>query len=306
MLTHNKDLNIEPSVMTHQQALDAARAMGIDMLDAQLLLLHALGRSSHERAWLLAHDTDSMLQDEQDQYMALLQRRAIGVPVAYLTGVKEFYGLPFTVDRRVLVPRPETETLVEWANELIVAKGENKASLRVLDLGTGSGVLAITLKHLQPELGMTAVDQSEQALSVASLNASELLVEGGGIRFLQGSWFSPVEGESFDLIVSNPPYIAEHDEHLQALEHEPIEALASGCDGLADIRRIIAQAGGHLQSGAWLLIEHGYDQAENVQQLLLEAGFSDVQTRKDLSVLQGRAGKHPYNDVSLLEQPIFL
>ena len=275
----------EQMVMTHQQALDAAKAMGIDLLDAQLLLLHALGRSLHERAWLLVHDTDPMLQDEQNQYIALLERRTIGVPVAYLTGVKEFYGLPFTVDRRVLVPRPDTETLVEWASELMTAsaKKEKAELFRVLDLGTGSGILAVTLEHLHPFVEMTAVDKSDAALSVAALNAADLLPPGQSIRFLQGEWFAPLEGERFDLIVSNPPYIAEHDEHLSALVYEPIEALASGQDGLDDIRKIIQQTPQHLLPGGWLLLEHGYDQAARVRELLKQAGFSDVQTRQDLA-----------------------
>lgn len=278
----------EQAVMTHQQALDAAKAMGIDMLDAQLLLLHALGRSSHERAWLLAHNRDRMLEDEQNHYLALLERRAIGVPVAYLTGVKEFYGLPFSVDKRVLVPRPETEALVEWAGELIDSSKSD--SLAVLDLGTGSGILAITLKHLHPAIEVKAVDKSEQALSVAALNSSDLLPQNQSIRFLQGEWFSPLDDEKFDLIVSNPPYVAEHDAHLQALEHEPIEALTSGADGLIDIRIIVRQAGEHLFSGGWLLLEHGYDQASQVRKLLEDAGFIDVQTRQDLSGIERMTG----------------
>ena len=278
-------IQTEQAVMTHQQALDAAKAMGIDLLDAQLLLLHALGRSLHERAWLLAHDADQILQDEQNQYMALLQRRVIGVPVAYLTGVKEFYGLRFTVDKRVLVPRSDTETLVEWASERISCQAQKKGvfSPSVLDLGTGSGILAIMLKHLHHFSKVTAVDKSEAALSVAALNAADLLSDGQSIRFLQGRWFSPLGGEKFDLIVSNPPYIAEHDEHLNALVHEPIEALISGQDGLDDIRDIVQRAGQYLLPRGWLLLEHGYDQADRVRTLLKQAGFTDVQTRQDLS-----------------------
>ncbi|MGL4667306.1 MAG: peptide chain release factor N(5)-glutamine methyltransferase [Saezia sp.] len=285
---HQNHQQSEQAAMTHQQALNAAKAMGIDMLDAQLLLLHALGRSLHERAWLLAHDTDQMLPEEQQQYIALLQRRAIGVPVAYLTGVKEFYGLPFTVDKRVLVPRPETEMLVDWAAELV--ESSKTEALNVLDLGTGSGILAITLKHLHPALEVTAVDKSEHALSVAVLNASDLLPQNQSIRFLQGEWFSPLNHEKFDLIVSNPPYVAEHDEHLQALEHEPIEALTSGLDGLNDIKTIVQQAGKHLSPGGWLLLEHGYDQASQVRTLLEEAGFAHVQTRHDLSRIERMTG----------------
>lgn len=271
--------SLPEQVMNVRQALDAARAMGIDQLDAQLLLLFALGRSSRERAWLLAHDEDTMLKDEQNQYMALLQRRAIGVPLAYLTGEKEFYGLNFSVDRRVLVPRPETELLVDWALQLLPAS----STARVLDLGTGSGILAVTLQHERPELEVTAVDACQEALTVATLNSNELLPPESHIRLLLGDWFAPVANEKFDLIVSNPPYVAAGDVHLQALSHEPQHALVSGDDGLDDIRRIIAQAAAHLLPQGWLLLEHGYDQAEKVQTLLESAGFQNVETRKDLA-----------------------
>lgn len=270
--------------MTHQQALDAAKAMGIDMLDAQLLLLHALGRSVHDRAWLLAHNTDSLFPDIQDQYIALLQRRAIGVPVAYLTGIKEFYGLPFTVDKRVLIPRPETETLIDWARELIPTQDSaQRAPFKLLDLGTGSGILAITIKHLFPFISITATDQSEQALDVASLNAADLLPKKESILFLQGGWFTPVKTETFNLIISNPPYILENDEHLTALTHEPLDALVSGVDGLKDLRHIIEHAPAHIIPGGWLLLEHGYNQSEQVQELLHQTGFSKIQTRPDLA-----------------------
>lgn len=275
-------LKVQP--MNVQQAIDAAKAMGIDQLDAQLLLLFALGRTSRERAWLLAHDKDLLLQDEQNQYMALLQRRAIGVPVAYLTGEKEFYGRRFSVDKRVLIPRPDTETLVDWAKGLLPAQdGMSDSPIKVLDLGTGSGILAIILKSLLPQtLDVTAVDVSTDALHVAALNASEVLPAQQNIRFLQGSWFEAVADEKFDLIVSNPPYIAQEDPHLDALSHEPHSALVSGVDGLDDIRVIIGSAKRYLSPGGWILIEHGYDQAQAVQALFTKAGFTEVQTRQDL------------------------
>lgn len=282
--------------MTVQQALDAARAIGIEPLDAQLLLLFALGRSSRERAWLLAHDTDPILKDVQNNFMALAQRRAIGVPLAYLTGEKEFYGLSFTVDRRVLVPRPETELLIEWALELLagLVKTDSNVPARVLDLGTGSGILAITLKHLLPELNVTATDISSDALTVATLNASDLLPPTSTVKQLQGRWFEPLSeknnAEPFNLIVSNPPYIAQGDEHLCALSHEPHCALVSGVDGLDDIRLIVTQAPKYLAHGAWLLLEHGYNQGQAVQELLQTAGFHDVQTRKDLAGLDRATG----------------
>lgn len=281
-------------VMNNRQALDAARAMGIDALDAQLLLLFALGRSPRERAWLLAHDTDTMLKDEQDQFIALLQRRAIGVPVAYLTGEKEFYGQSFSVDRRVLVPRPETELLVDWASEILGSEeGRQQAGekpLRILDLGTGSGILAIILKQRFLQLDVTATDVCPDALTVATLNAADLLPEGATVRLCQGRWFEPVAQEKFDLVVSNPPYIAQDDSHLVALAHEPQIALVSGSDGLDDIRTIIANAGQHLNAGGWLLLEHGYDQAHAVRQLLEHAGFAQVETRKDLAGIERVTG----------------
>lgn len=270
--------------MNIKQALASAQAMGIDQLDAQLLLLFALGRTSRERAWLLAHDDETILPDEQSQFMALMQRRAIGVPVAYLIGEKEFYGLSFTVDRRVLVPRPETELLVEWALELLDAHAD-RAGQKVLDLGTGSGIIAVTLKHERPSLEVTAIDISEEALHVAKLNANELLEAGQSIHFLHGQWFAPLAGgsEKFNLIVSNPPYIAQADEHLKNLAQEPQQALVSGIDGLDDIRLIIAGAKKYLLAGGYLMFEHGYDQAAAVQALLREAGFQNVTTRQDLA-----------------------
>ena len=277
--THNPE-----QAMTIKQALSSAHAMGIDQLDAQLLLLFALGRTSRERAWLLAHDNDSILPDEQNQFLALMQRRAIGVPVAYLIGEKEFYGLPFTVDKRVLIPRPETELLVEWALELIDA---DPTKQKILDLGTGSGILAVTLKHERPALEVTAVDISEEALIVAKLNASALLPAGQQIRFLHGKWFSPLfnetEAEKFNLIISNPPYIAAEDEHLKALTNEPQNALVSGSDGLDDIRQIISEAKRHLLPESCLMLEHGYNQASAVQALMKTAGFQNIETRPDLA-----------------------
>lgn len=276
-------------VMNVKQALSSAQAMGIDQLDAQLLLLFALGRTSRERAWLLAHDDETMLSDEQNQFLALMQRRAIGVPVAYLIGEKEFYGLPFSVDRRVLVPRPDTELLVDWALELLGTEPENQ---KVLDLGTGSGILAVTLKHERPSLNVTAIDTSEDALTVAKLNANELLPTGQDIRFLQGEWFKPLTNstdltsEQFNLIVSNPPYIADDDEHLSALTNEPQQALVSGSDGLDDIRQIISEAKAHLYPEGYLMLEHGYDQATAVQQLMKEAGFQKVESRQDLAGIE--------------------
>lgn len=287
------NMDTSPQAMTVKQALASAHPMGIEPLDAQLLLLFALGRTSRERAWLLAHDEDTILPDEQNQFLALMQRRAIGVPIAYLTGEKEFYGQPFTVDKRVLVPRPETELLVDWALELIDQQPKNTQQ-NLLDLGTGSGIIAVTLKRQCPDLHVTAIDSSHDALIVAQLNASDLLPPGQSIRFLQGHWYSPLQQEQFDFIVSNPPYIAQNDTHLEALTHEPQQALISGDDGLDDIRQIIEQSKKYLRHGGHLMIEHGYDQAQITQQLMVSAGLTMVETRNDLAgIARATKGTNP-------------
>ncbi|WP_026437547.1 peptide chain release factor N(5)-glutamine methyltransferase [Acidovorax sp. JHL-9] len=260
---------------TLAQALDQARTLGLERIDAQLLLLHALARPDAGRAWLLAHDTDALDPAVHAQFLALCQRRTAGEPVAYLTGRKEFYGLPLQVDARVLDPRPDTETLVDWALEVIT----RLPAPSVLDLGTGSGAIALALQHQCPTTQVLAVDASADALAVAQANAQRLALP---VRFLQGHWLAAVQGR-FEAIVSNPPYIAAADPHLAALTHEPLQALASGADGLDDIRTIIAQAPAHLQPGGWLLLEHGHDQAGAVRALLQAQGFAQVQSRNDLA-----------------------
>ena len=260
---------------TLAQALNQAHTLGLARIDAQLLLLHALGRPDAGRAWLLAHDTDAMEETVHTQFIALCQRRAAGEPVAYLTGRKEFYGLPLQVDARVLDPRPDTETLVDWALEVMAPL----ASPRVVDLGTGSGAIALALQSQRTDAQVLAVDASTDALAVAQANGKRL---GLPVRFQAANWLAGVEG-MFDAIVSNPPYIASADPHLAALTHEPLQALASGSDGLDDIRTIVAQAPNHLRAGGWLLLEHGYDQAEAVQALLQAQGFRQVQSRTDLA-----------------------
>lgn len=259
---------------TLAQALAQAHTLGLARIDAQLLLLHTLARPDAGRAWLLAHDTDAMDETAHGQFMALCQRRLAGEPVAYLTGRKEFYGLPLQVDARVLDPRPDTETLVDWALELIAPL----ASPRVVDLGTGSGAIALALQSQRADAQVLAVDASADALAVAQANGARL---GLPVQFQPANWLTGVEG-LFDAIVSNP-YIPSADPHLAALTHEPLQALASGADGLDDIRTIIAQAPAHLQPGGWLLLEHGYDQADAVQALLAAQGFAQVQSRNDLA-----------------------
>ncbi len=244
-----------PKPSTVAQALAAAIALGIDRLDAQLLLLHALGRAPHDRAWLLAHDTDALRDEAWSALSTQLSRRLAGEPVAYLLGEKEFHGLDLRVDARVLVPRPDTETLVEWALECL----EGHAAPRVLDLGTGSGAIALALQHARADAQVDAVDTSADALAVAQANAQRL---GLPVRFALANWLDGAE-TGYAVIASNPPYIAANDPHLPALRHEPVSALVAGTDGLDDIRQIVRHAPAHLAEGGWLLLEHGHDQAAN-------------------------------------------
>ena len=252
-----------------------------------MLLLHTLGRNVHDRAWLLLHDSETLAPAAFAQFMAVCQRRMAGEPVAYITGSKDFFGLNLMVDARVLDPRADTETLVDWALQTI----EGTAMPQVLDLGTGSGAIALALAHARPDAQVTAVDASADALAVAQGNADRL---GLPIRFVQGNWLetSPPLPGNFDLIVSNPPYIPDADPHLAALTHEPRAALASGVDGLDDIRRIVASAPAHLRFGGWLLLEHGHDQAMAVRGLLRQRGFSQPQSRQDLAGIERCSGGH--------------
>lgn len=261
-------------------ALALARSEGLDRLDAELLLLHALGRPD-DRAWLRAHDGDALPPGPQHAFAALCQRRLQGEPVAYLVGRKEFFGLSLTVDARVLVPRPDTETLVEWALSLDLPGAQT-----VADLGTGSGAIALALRQARPDWTVWAIDASADALAVASENAQRL---GLTLHLHQGCWLEGLPGP-LDLIVSNPPYIAEGDAHLPALRHEPRSALVAGADGLADLRIIVREASARLSPGGWLLLEHGHDQAAAVRQLLQEAGFSAAQSRRDLAGIERCSG----------------
>ncbi|MHB9119570.1 MAG: peptide chain release factor N(5)-glutamine methyltransferase [Burkholderiales bacterium] len=254
-------------------------------LEAQILLGHALGKP---RAWLLGHDTDTLSGKPLETFQTLLARRQKGEPIAYITGEREFFSLNFKVSPAVLIPRPETELLVELALEKIPADSD----FRVLDLGTGSGAIAVSLAKQRPLARITAADRSAAALAVAAENARLHMTPQ--VRWVQSDWFSALEGEKFDLIVSNPPYIACGDAHLRQgdLVYEPASALVSGSDGLDDIRRILAQAPLHLSSdggagglepGAWLLFEHGYDQAPACRALLSAAGFTGVFSANDLA-----------------------
>ena len=285
-------------ILTVAQAQQHCTALGLATLDAQLLLLHALGRAPHERAWLLAHDTDALPAGVFESLAKAAQRRCDGEPLAYITGHKAFYGLDLLVDARVLVPRPDTETLVDWALEVVPcraatesptqrpAQATGEAAPRVLDLGTGSGAIALALKSQRPAWQLEAVDASADALAVARSNAQRLGLE---VEFRRGVWLEDTEGV-FDAIVSNPPYIREDDDHLPALRFEPRQALTAGADGLDDIRTIITAARSHLRDGGWLLLEHGYDQAPAVRSLLADAGYTQVQSRKDLAGIERCSG----------------
>ena len=269
---------------TLAHALAAAAALGLERLDAQLLLLHALGRAHDERAWLLAHHTDRLDAHREAAFFHMCTRRAAGEPLAYIVGRKEFFGLDLMVDRRVLVPRPETETLVEWA--LAVLPVTPNDSPLVVDLGTGSGAIALAIKKSRPDARVEATDASADALAVAAANAQALSLE---VLFRRGSWLADAFGP-YDLIVGNPPYVAQGDPHLDALAHEPLDALAAGPEGLHDIRTIVEQAPDRLARGGWLLLEHGWDQAAAVRRLLGEAGFRSVASRRDLAGIERCSG----------------
>ena len=260
-------------------ALRWATSAGIDRLDGQLLLLHAVGRPNHDRSWLVAHDDQRLQASEVGAFEALVTRRLAGEPLAYIVGVKEFFGLSFGVSNAVLIPRPDTETLVQWALQTINALETDTSTPHLLDLGTGSGAIALAIKSQAPQCLVTAVDASPTALAQAALNGQQL---GLDVNWRQSDWFASVDHRSFDVIVSNPPYIAANDPHLRDLRHEPLSALTSGADGLDDLRHIVARSGPYLREGGWLLLEHGYDQADRVAGLLNAAGFTAIGHQADL------------------------
>ena len=261
--------------MTVAEALAQARTLGLERLDAQMLLARALRQP---RAWLIAHD-DTPLSAVQQQHFAVdCRRRAEGEPLAYLLGEREFHGLLLQVSPAVLVPRPDTETLVDWALELLASMPTQAPA--VADLGTGSGAIALALKHAQPLARVCAVELSAPALAVAHANAERL---GLQVEWLAGSWWQPLRGRRFDMVLSNPPYVPEGDPHLPALRHEPLLALSPGGDGLSALREIVQGAPAQLADGGWLLVEHGYDQADAVCNMLRHSNFNSIATRTDLA-----------------------
>ena len=267
--------------MTHPpsvaQALQGLRAQGLSSLTAQRLLLRALGEPLEARAWLLSHDHHVLPTHQRLALQAMAARVAQGEPLAYVLGEAGFWDLTLRVTNAVLIPRPDTETLAEWA----LARCPSHLSMRVADMGTGSGALALTLAQQRPQAQVWAVERSPTAMAVAQFNANAL---GLPLRWALGHWWDALPDTlRFDLVVSNPPYIAQGDSHLAALSAEPVAALVAGHDGLDDIRRIVAGARPRLRAGAWLLLEHGHDQAQAVANLLQAQGFHSVTTRHDMA-----------------------
>jgi release factor glutamine methyltransferase len=268
--------------MTTVAAALAAAQAKLPGSEARLLLGHVLDRAT---AWLIAHNDEALDEEALLAFASLVARRAGGEPVAYLVGHREFFGREFAVSPAVLIPRPETELLVEITLARVGADG----TAAILDLGTGSGCLAITLALELPKARVTAVDASAAALAVARQNAEH---HDARLRLLQSDWFDALPGERFDVIVANPPYIAAADPHLSTgdLRHEPRTALSSGADGLEALRRIVAGAPAHLAAGGVLLLEHGYDQGAAVGDLLETAELGAIEQHRDLAGIVRASG----------------
>lgn len=255
--------------------------VALPQLEVRMLLGHAIGLS---RVQLITQSGRPLNVEEVQRLNEFCTRRITGEPIAYLIGEREFFGLPLRVDPAVLIPRPETELLVELAMQHLPQGG------RVLDMGTGSGAIAIAIAHTRPDAVVTALDVSEAALAVAHTNARNNNVN---VRLLHSDWFSALNGdEHFDLIVSNPPYIVAGDTHLSEgdLRFEPVDALTDHADGLSALRTISKHAAAYLERNGWLLMEHGYDQAAAVRQLLIDKGFEEVQSWKDLAGIERVSG----------------
>jgi release factor glutamine methyltransferase len=265
-----------------QQLLTAGRMrLGNDAaarLDAEVLLAHVLRRS---RSALIAEAERPVSAPEAERFHALIARRHAGEPVAYLTGEREFWSLPLSVDPAVLIPRAETELVVERALALLPAPPARTALVRALDLGTGSGAIALALASERPHWRLTASDRSAAALQVARSNAQRLGLQR--VEFVLGDWFAPLAGKRFELICSNPPYVAAGDSALAALRFEPRSALTPGATGLEALRHLIAQAPDHLEHGGWLVLEHGSEQAHAVAAALVATGYALVRCHRDLA-----------------------
>jgi release factor glutamine methyltransferase len=243
-------------------------------LDAEILLCHVLGVT---RSYLYAWSDKLLTANQSAQFQALLTRRADGEPIAYLTGRKEFWSLNLQITENTLIPRPDTELLVEQA----LARLPPEKQAQVIDLGTGSGAIALAIAQERPLCHILATDNSIAALKVARANAKDLGIQQ--VAFLISNWWAALGKIKATLIVSNPPYIANNDPHLTNIQYEPRRALIAGVDGLADIRQLITGAISHLEKGGWLLLEHGYNQAEVVRKLFIQQGYESVTTYKDLA-----------------------
>ncbi|WP_020655216.1 peptide chain release factor N(5)-glutamine methyltransferase [Massilia niastensis] len=256
------------------------QALPLDPLENRILLCHALGLP---RVALITQSERALTAEEAARLGALVQRRLDGEPIAYIVGEREFFGLPFRVGPAVLIPRPDTELIVELALERLAPQG------RLLDMGTGSGAIAVAVAHTRPDASVTALDVSEDALAIARANAA---ANGARVDFLRSDWYGALAGERFGVIASNPPYIAAGDRHLAEgdLRFEPAGALTDHADGLSALRIIIDGAPAWLEPGGWLLLEHGYDQAEAVRALLAARGFAGVQSWRDLGGIERVSG----------------
>lgn len=288
----NPPVTIEQALRLAKTKLESSASDSI-ALDAEILLGFALKKT---RTYLYTWPEKTLTFAEQTHFLELLSLRHQGHPIAYLTGEREFFGLTFYVTHDTLIPRPDTEVLIETALDKMAPK--NNQAWSFCDLGTGSGAIACALKHQQPNCQATAIDFSEAALKVAQRNAQRHQLT---ITFKQGDWFAPLTSQTFDLLVSNPPYIEKQDPHLLKgdLRFEPQTALSSGTDGLDDIRLLISQAPAYLNNKGWLMIEHGYQQHLEVQGLFKQAGFHHIETRQDyghrprITIGQIKAFSHP-------------
>jgi release factor glutamine methyltransferase len=272
-------MNIAPGVTVG--ALQAG--LPLEALENRILLCHLLGLS---RVGLITGSERALTEAEAARLSELVERRLDGEPIAYIVGQREFFGLPFQVSPAVLIPRPDTELIVELALERLARLAP---PARLLDMGTGSGAIAVAIAHTRPDALVTALDVSDAALDVARANAA---ANGAHVRFVRSDWFTALADEEFDLIASNPPYIAAGDAHLAQgdLRFEPARALTDHADGLSALRTIVNGAGNHLVTGGWLLLEHGYDQAQAVRTLLADAGYVDVESWRDLGGIERVSG----------------
>ncbi|WP_428718273.1 peptide chain release factor N(5)-glutamine methyltransferase [Undibacterium curvum] len=264
---------------------DYERLVPLDKLELRMLLMHATGKS---RIQLITHSDQSLTTAVREHLLSLISRRLAGEPVAYILGEREFFGLSFLTSPAVLIPRADTELLVELALQ------HAPPNSRLLDMGTGSGAIAISIAHERDDLAVSALDISADALAIATQNAARLLPADRLQRFelMQSDWFSALGQQRFNTIVSNPPYIEQHDPHLSQgdLRFEPLSALTDHADGLSAYRHIVSTARLHLSADGWLLMEHGYDQADAVRALLLQHQYTEVQSWRDLASIERVSG----------------